>query len=476
MTLSQLLQILWARKALLLGVLLAVVLAALGISLALPKVYVAQVSFVADIKGTDPVSGSTVSAQPLPSYLGTQMDIITSHNVALKVVDKYKLVEIPEVRTQFQETTEGVGSIRDWLADNLLNNLAVTPSRDSNVFRLSFSAPDPDYAAELANAFADAYIETSIELKMDPAKRQSAWFDEQMIQLRKALESAQQRLSDFQKTNTLVSTDDRLDVETARLAGISNELVAAQAAMSDAQTRRAQMTQAFAKDRLEELPDILGNGLLQSMKADLTRAEGKLSEVAERYGRNHPQYISAAAEVETLKTRLAAELNTAKGSINQTAEIAKQRAAEMLRALNEQKQRILDLKRATDQRDVLTRDMESAQRTYEAAAQRASAVRLESQLDQSSVAILNPAVRPLIPDRPRVLINVVLSFVIGAMLGACVALGSELLDRRVRSVTDLAEASGVEVLAELPKPARRNKRIKSPFTARLRAIPVTQSA
>jgi succinoglycan biosynthesis transport protein ExoP len=461
MTLAQLLRIWWARKFLFLGLLLTVVGATVAISLLLPKKYVAEATLVADVRSVDPVSGAASAAMLSPTFLSTQMDIIRSHNVALKVVDKFKLVDIPEVREQFQQATRGIGSIRDWLADSLLNNLEVKPARDSNVFSLTFAAPDADFATVMANAFANAYIQTTIELKVDPTRRQAAWFDEQLVTLRKALEDAQQRLSEFQKSSTLVSNDYRIDVESARLAEISSQLVAAQAARSDAETRRTQMTQAIAKNRLEELPDILGNGLLQNMKAELTRASSNLSELGERYGRNHPQYKSAAASVETLKRRLNDELNTAKGSINQTAEMAKQRVTEMQASLDAQKQRILELKRSTDTRDVLNREVESAQRTYDAATQRASSIRLESQLDQSSIAVLNPATRPFAPASPRVLLNIFVSIVIGSMLGAGVALAVEMRNRRIRHASDIAEATGVVLLAQLPKPPRWTSRRRS---------------
>lgn len=458
MTLSQLLRIFWARRLSIVFITLLIFASVLAISLALPKTYIAQTLLVADAKGTDPLSGNAVPSQLITTFISTQVDIIKSRNVALKVVDKYKLVENPELRAQFQSSTEGVGSMRDWLADNLLNKLDVEPSRNSNVFAILFSAPDPGFAAELANAFADAYIQTTIELKMEPARRQASWFDDQLIGLRHSLEAAQQKLADFQRTNALVNSDGKLDVESARLAGIMTELVAAQTAMSDAQTRRSQMNQALAKGRVEELPDILGNGLLQSMKADLARADAKLSEVAERYGKNHPQYISAAAEVSTLRDRFNAEVGTARGSINQRTEIAEQRARDMQRALDEQKQRILELKKANDERDVLSRDVESAQRTYEAAMQRGNTVRLESELDQSTVAVLTPATLPLIPATPRVLLNSAAAIVIGGMLALGLALAFELRDRRVRAPEDISAALGIPVLAALPKVPHVSKR------------------
>lgn len=456
MTLSQFLQILRARRMLIASFALALAVAGALVSLLLPNVYVAQVSLVADVKATDPVTGNAVLAQTLSNYLNTQADVIASRAVALKVVEKMHLADDRSMQAAFQKQDGGAGSLRDWIADRLSSNLEVEQTRSSNVFRINYEAADAGNAALLANAFADAYIQTTIELKMDPARRQSGWFDEQIVGLRKRLEAAQAKLSDFQRENTLVTTDGRLDLESARLAGMATELVAAQAEASDARARRDQMKLALETARTEELPDVVRNGLVQSMKAELTRAEAKLAEAAERYGPNHPQYVAASAEVSSLRRRMLAELQTARGSIEQAAQIANQREARMQAALEEQKRRILELKRASDERDVLSRDVESAQRTYDAATQRASAVRLESQLDQGTVAVLASAMPPLEPARPRPMLNTVAALLFGLALGVGLAVAAEWHDRRVRAGADIPAATGILLLAEFPPPRTRH--------------------
>ena len=467
MTLSQFLQILRARCLLIASFALALAFAGALVSLLLPNVYLAQVSLVADMKDTDPVTGVVVHSQALNNYLNTQADVVTSRAVAMKVVEKLHLADDPSLRAAFEERAHGAGSLREWIADRLSSNLEVELARSSNVFRINYAAPNAGDAALFANAFADAYILTTIELKMDPARRQAGWFDEQVLGLRKRLEAAQEKLSDFQRENTLVTTDGRLDIESARLAGMATELVTAQTEAADARTRRNQMKLALETGRTEELPDVVRNGLVQSMKAELTRAEGKLAEAAERYGPNHPQYIAASAEVGSLRRRMFAELQTARGSIEQTAQIADLRAAQMQAALEVQKRRILELKRANDERDVLSRDVESAQRTYDAATQRASAVRLESQLDQGTVAVLAPAMAPLDPARPRPLLNTVAALLLGMALGVGLGVAAEWRDRRVRTATDIPAATGILLLAEFPPP---------PHTRRLGFLPRLQPA
>ena len=451
MKLTQLCRILWARKGLMFLILALVVAVVTLVSLVLPKTYVAEASVVISSKNTDPITGTQLQPQQLSSYLSTQMNVITSRNVALKVVADLKLMEHPEQARRFFHEKSGRVLSREALASDLLADLDVRPSRESSVISIDFSARDAQGAAQVANAFAQAYINTNLELTLDPARRQATWFDEQVQSLRAALEAAQQRLSERQRNKEIVATDEKLDIENSRLTDISTQLVAAQARMYESQTRQQQMNQALQRGKLEEAPDILGNALVQNMKADLLRAQGKLADLAERYGKNHPQYQSAAAEVKALEERIALEFDKAKGSVAQSAQIAQHQASELQNALDEQKARILALRQQHDELNVLNREVENAQHAYDAALQRASQVRLESRLEQTNIAVLDAASPPSLPARPRLLLNVALAIVLGSMLGAGTALSLELLDRRVRSAVDLEELAGLVVLAEVPR-------------------------
>jgi succinoglycan biosynthesis transport protein ExoP len=462
MDLSQFIRLLRARRRLFWSVLGGVLLAAIILAFVMPKTYLGEVSVVVDSKLSDPITGMVMPEQMMSTNIATQIDVIQSHNVALKVVDKLHLTDKPSVREDFLEDTDGEGSIRDWLADKLGRHLTVKPSRLSNMIVIRVTAPEPGAAAALANAFGEAYMQTSLELSADPARRQAAWFDAQIRDLRGAVDTAQGRLSEYQRKENMVgASDDHLDVESAKLSELTTQFVAAQTAVFDARTRLKQVDQALVHGNLEELPDIIGNPVLQSMKVDLVRAQGNLAETEQRFDHNHPQYLSAAAQVKALQAKLVAEINVAKGSITQTADIAEKRANQLQSAVDEQKAHILDLKRRHDQLDILDREVTAAQHAYDAASQRASEVRLQGQLDQSNIAILNPAVVPLKPWRPKLWLNSLVGLVLGASLALGAVLITELRNRKVHSRDDLIGFAGIMVLAEMPRLTGRSRRVAS---------------
>ena len=444
MDMQQLISILKARRKILAAIAGGFILAGLVISLLWPKSYEADVSVVVDAKNTDPVTGVMLAGDMMPNFAATQIDIINSHNVAKKVVIALKLQTESTWQQAFKDADISDGRIDDWIADRILTHLKVIPSRDSKVMVIAYSDHDPITAANFANAFAEAYIQTALEIKLDPARRQAAWYDKQLTSLRNRLEKAKQDLSDFQRKHNLISSQEHLDVENQHLTELSQQYVNLQAANYDAQSRVHQLNQAMNTHRVEELADILGNPLLQSMKADLVRAQAKLANIAALYDRNHPKYISAAAEVATLKSKLASETNTVKGSILEAAQLAKQRVEDMHQAVEKQKQKILAMNQEKDTQDFLEREVANAQQSYDLAVQRASQLGLESRLDQSNIAILNPGQPPLQAKWPKPILNIVLSAILGTIMGLLAVLLLEFRDRRIRCRKD------IETLLDLP--------------------------
>lgn len=441
MNLTQFLLVLKARLKIILIVFGIVVLSTLIINLLLPKIYKATSSLVLNYKGVDPVTGLTLPAQLMPGYIATQIDVITSHNVALKVVDKLKLVDNPQAQSQFKKATDGKGSIRDFFADKFLEGLEAKPSRESSVIEISYSSTDPDFSATMANAFAEAYQETSIQLKVEPSQTAAEFLGEKTKTLRRNLEEAQLKLSKYQQEKGLTSVMGNLDVESARLNELSSQLVAAQSQSFDSKSR-----QLRTRGSADESPDVAANPIVQNLKIAITNGESKLSELAQRIGISHPNYQAAEAEVNKLKSQLQEATNKAKMSISGNATIDNQREFELKEAVAKQKARVLELNLARDQLEVLQRDVENAQRAVDLASQRFTQTTLEGSSNQADIAVLNPATAPLQRTSPRITFNLILSMFFGSFLGIGAALLAENQDKRIRRREDQAELLQTPVL------------------------------
>lgn len=455
MNIHQILLALRARPGVFALVLAATVITTLVVSLLLPKSYVATASLLLDSKDEQSLGSGNVlipamlHQQQQAAYMQTQTDIIRSYKVVLKVVRDLGLANNPLARQDFEEATGGAGSFENWLADRLMKWLTVETSQ-SSVIQVSYTSDDPRVAAQVANAFAKAYIDTTLELRVEPTQRTADWFDEQLKGLRASLEDAQAKLTEYQRQKKIVATDEKMDVENARLAELSTYLVTAQNTASDAESRERLARQLLASGgpAVDKVPEVLANGYVQRLKAELAMAEAKLRNLSADLGANHPQLQRQKAEYESLRAELNSEMKKIIAGLAHAARQSRQHEAQLRNAMSEQRTRVLELKDYRNEIGVLSRNVESAQRAYDSAMQRFVVSKVESGANRTNVSVLDPAVEPSMPARPKVTLNVALSIVMGMMLGLAVVFFMEQFDRRVRSLDDLA-ITEVPLLAQL---------------------------
>ncbi len=446
----QLLSILRARWKIGLAILLLTVVTTIAVSVNLPKGYTATSAVLVDIR-PDPVAGVVVQGgTAAAAYLATQMDIMVSDRVARRVVQNLKLAENPDTRQQWMEGTQGTGDIEAWLAGLLSKKLVVTPSRESSVVSVSYSAGDPNFAALIANAFVQAYVDTTLDLRVDPAKRYSSFFDERSKQLRDDLEAKQTKLSAYQRERGILGNDERFDIETARLTELSSQLVTLQALSADSSSRSAQAR--VAADRMQE---VLTNPTVNGLRAEASRLEARVQEMSARLGESHPQLIELKANLGEVRSRLQTEIGRVSSSVSVANSINRGREAEIRAALEAQRVKLLKMKGERDDLAVLQRDVESAQRSYDAILARLSQTSLESQNTNTNISVLSPAAAPTSPSSPKVALNTILAIAVGTMLAVAAALLVEWVDRRVRTTDDVVAALDLPMIGVMPKPGAR---------------------
>jgi chain length determinant protein EpsF len=443
---SQIIPVLKARYKVALLAMLAAVGIAQAASWLLPKQYVATTSLVVDLRTPDPVV-----AVLLPINIATQVEIIYSNRVAQKVVKNLKLDENPTMNEQWLTNTEGKGNLEVWIAELLKRRLAVKPSRDSTIIYISFTAADPVFAATVANAFAQAYTDATIELKVEPARQYARWFSEQGKALRENLEKAQARVSAFQQEKGIVARDELLDNETANLKELSQQLT----------TVQAEMTSILSKQRSGQAADtlqvVMQSPIISSLKSDIARQEAKMQELAVNLGKNHPQYQRMESEIAALKRQVDEETRHITRSLTTSRTVSKDTEIQLKAAIEAQKRKLLELKSERDQLAVLQRDVDAAQGAYDTVIRRFNQTTLESQITQANVSVLTPAVEPTEPLTSKLFRDPLITIVLGVLVGICVAIGLEMIDKRVRSVRDLAEMLQLPVLGVIENSRKRGR-------------------
>ena len=338
MTLVQFFSILRARWMVMMLVLGVAVVGTAAVNLLLPKSYTSTAAVLVDVKSPDPIAGIIFPGMSSPSYMATQVDVIQSDRVSQQVVRAMRMNESAAMREQWREATKGAGNFEAWLADLLRKSLDVKPSRDSNVITVNYKSADPKFATAMANAYAQAYIDVSLELRVEPAKQYGRFFDERSKQLREKVEQARAKLTALQREKGIVGTDERLDVENARLNELSSQLVGLQAVSAETAGRQVQ-----ARSTPEQLQEVIGNSLISNLKIDLTRQESRLKELGERLGESHPSIVELKANIGETQARIAAETRRVTGGVSVSNAINEARLVQLRASLDTQRVRVMRL-------------------------------------------------------------------------------------------------------------------------------------
>lgn len=449
MSILQFFTILRARWRLGLGIWFGILALVIGGSLLMTPQYTSTAAVVVDNTAVDPIAGAVLANNGIVlAYMATQVDVAQSNRVILRAIHTLRLQERPEVRAAWMDATNGRGDFESWVAEQLLKKYIVRPSRESSAMTLSFTAVDPAFSAAMTNALMQAYIDTTLELRVEPAKQYNNFFDDRSRRLRDALEQAQTKLSVYQQENGLLATDERFDVENTRLAELSSQALAMQAADADAVGRQAE-----ALSNPDRMQEVLNNLVVTSLSTDLSRMEARRQELKSRLGDNNPQVVEAQASVAEIRSRLAVATSLASGSVGVTGKVSRARLDQAKLALAQQRAKVLQLKAKRDQAAVLQRDVENAQRAYDAVLARLSQTDMESQNRQTNVSVLQNATAPAFPSSPKLLLNGAVAAVLGLLIAVAGTLLREKSDRRLRTDEDVMLGLNQPLLITLPRAA-----------------------
>ncbi|MEY2838725.1 MAG: chain length determinant protein EpsF [Pseudomonadota bacterium] len=457
MTFEQLVAILRARWLVAAAVFTLIVGTVGAFTWLMPKTYTATASLLVDVKSPDPIAGGVPQGILAPSYLMTQIDVITSMRVAQKVVANLKLTEAASLRQKWVESTNSTGSFEGYVAQLIRSSLEARPSRGSNVINLQYQASDPEFASAVVNAFVSAYLEISMELRTDPAKQYGVFFEGSSKQMRERVQAAQDKLSTFLQRQGIVVTDERLDVETARLNELSNTYVGMQTAVADSESRRAAV-----KANARDTQDVMNSPLVAGLKQDLVRQEVALSQIRTRLGDSHPQTIELKTNVIDIRAKLDAEIQRVSTSVNINNSMSVSRAAQVKVSLEEQRTKVLKLKQLRDEAAMLQRDVDNARNIYDGVLARMNMTSLEAQAVQNNVVPLEYSAVPSFPSSPRMFANVALGTLVGLLLALVSVLVVERLDRRLRTTAEIDDLFHLPYAGSIPN---FKKQLKSGATS-----------
>ncbi len=446
MSIDQYAAALKARWRLGLFTMLSIVAAVTAVTLQMAPRYVATASVLVDMKSPDLVAGASIEGQMLSAHMANETNVMQSERVMLQAIKNLRLLDDAQYKSQWQAETAGVGDFAAWLAGRLGRDLEIKPAREGSVLNVQYTSAQRAFAADMANAVVSAYIQTSQTLRVEPAQKFTDFYDERAKNSRGAVEAAQRRFSAYQQSKGILVTDERLDIESARLAELSTQMTALQAVTSESNNRQRE-----AERQTDVSPEVQASPLLGQLNATLAQQETRLVELESRLSDQHPQIIEIKSGIAQTRAKIKAESQRVVRGLSVPSDVNRSRLGEVAAALAAQRAKLLRLKSERDEAAVLQRDVENAQRAYDAAFTQVNQSELGSQSRQTNVSMLKTASMPISASSPKTLVNIAVAMVLGALFGLAAVYLRELGDRKLRSAEDVQDFLGQPMLGTLPK-------------------------
>ncbi|WP_408914305.1 GumC family protein [Brucella pseudogrignonensis] len=381
--LADLLETIKRRRTLIIAPLLAgVAIGVIGYLMA-PLSYVSESVLVLDMRRVQALPNES-AITPLPQdspVLRSELDIISSRMMARKVIDILQADNVnvptafrsgtvlsapPENAKQVREARDVDAAARErQRIDLLLSRLRVNNDGRSYTIFISYRAPDPVYAARVANAFVTAYLDHQIDVQQSAARRVSEWLGEKLVSLRSDLEGAERAAEDFRQKSRLAGDPGQISFQAQRVAALNTEIVAATGAVSLAEARLRTAESLKTNNEAPALTEVLASPAIQSLRNEQARVERQLDELRSNGALKSAEIPVLTAERDALKQQVTAQVDEIIKSLSNEIKIARQRRSGLEDALTAAEADLAQANQAQVQAVQLDREANASRTVYE---------------------------------------------------------------------------------------------------------------
>lgn len=466
-------------------VIIALVIGLVTTLLTRPR-YEASSTVVVDPNTARVVEGQDIEGAVAPNemvrYLKTEATIIKSEKMAFRVVDALKLAD----RNDFfgddapdRKLTEAERKgRREAAAAMLRGGLSVATSNDTAIITITYSSFSPEYAALIANSYADNYVIEGTRTNIETNANAQKIIQEQIARLRLQLQDAELQANAYAKANGIVGATVSNGVgDNASASGqtiTSANLASVNASLTDLRTKRIEAEQrwrAIENVPATRLPEVQQNAMLQPLVAERSKTIAELSQLRQRYGENYPRIRELTAQVGALEAQINRISSDIKNAARDQYLIAKRQedglASELTKAsgatLEEQDKRV--------RYGLLDRDAAALRTQLAALLDRYNQLSAASNFSGAKASKLDGAHVPGGPSSPDLMKNMLLSFALGLVLAAIAAILREFLDDRLRSPEEVERKLGYPMLGFTPavEDDKLSEQMADPFSSLMEA-------
>ncbi len=394
---------------------------------------------------------------PNESYILTQTEVLKSRELARRVMERLQIADHPLFDPRQQQPDPGLrGLIKSNLPLNLLpedrlpsalqeqepvvltpsqafeaatdkftGGLSVSPVKKTQLVKISYELEDPAMAATISNAVAEVYISQYLQNRSNASVQASDWLNQRLIELRENLDLSEARLQAYREEEQLIDVRGVQTIDAEQLSQLSQRHTQAKLTLEEKRTAYQQLQNlgpSPAIDGLLSLPSVLSDPLVQRLRESLSVADGRVAELAKRYGHKHPRMIAATSEAQSLADALRQQVDTVAEAIANEYFAANSTEKAVTAQLDITKERLKDVNRKEFKLAEIEREIATNRDLYNIFLTRAQETQGSGNIPAPHARIMDPAVTPRYPAKPNKKMIVMMSALGSGMLAFMVAL------------------------------------------------------
>lgn len=384
------------------------------------------------------------------AFVETQVKVIQSDSLAWRAIQQLRLGENPAFALSPKggegQAADSSTATQNQLIKTFRDHLRVERVRDSRLVEVKFESTDPQLAARVANALVNNYTEYNFRKKYDATRQASGWMEQQLDELKAKVEKSQQAMVDYERQNTIVNISDKQNVVEQRLADLSKDL-------TNAQGDRLQKESLYDLVRSNEaqVAFIAQNELLQRLEEKYADLKAQYVDALGQYGPNFPKVLRLRDQVNEIQSLIDRERQRIVTRIRNDYLAALGREKLLSAAVAREKLEVGRLNQLLIQHNILKREFETNQQLYENLLQRLKDATVSAGLRATNIHVVDQALVPAIPVRPKKLLNIAIGLLVGMILGVTLAFVEEGLDNSIKSAEDVEKLVAAPALAIIPQ-------------------------
>lgn len=383
------------------------------------------------------------------AFLQTQVKVLESDNLAWQTIEGLRLEQNPAFAPADAQTV----SLKEknpiaWqvmLERKFRDCLRVELVRDTRMLEVSFESPNPQLAAQVANALVSNYSEYNFHKKYDATRQASGWMEQQLDELKAKVEKSQQALVDYERENEIANTSEKQNVVEQRLSDLTRDLTEAQ----NARLQNESLYQLVQSNE-SQVAFIAQDELLQRLEEKSADLRSAYVDAQGQFGPNYPKVERLRDQVNEMQVLIEKERKRTVGRIRQDYSSAVGREKLLTAAVAKQKIEVGAMNQLLIQHNMLKREFETNQQLYDSLLQRLKDATVSAGLRATNIHQVDTALPPTAPVRPRKLRDVEAGLAVGLILGVTLAFLKEGLDNSIKDADDVEKLTSAPVLAIVP--------------------------